>query len=104
MSGINACLELGADVIVNTDADNQYNAEDIPKLTQPILQGEAEIVIGERPISEIAHFSPLKKSLQKLGSWMVRIVSETNVKDAPSGFRAFTRDAARQLTVFNEYT
>lgn len=104
MTGINACLELGADIIVNTDADNQYNADDIPILTEPILRGDAEIVIGERPISKIAHFSPLKKLLQKVGSAMIRWISDTNIKDAPSGFRAFSRNAAQQLIVFNEYT
>lgn len=104
MTGINACLERGADIIVNTDADNQYNAADIPLLTDPILRGDAEIVIGERPISKIAHFSPLKKLLQKVGSGMIRWISDTNIKDAPSGFRAFSRHAAQQLIVFNEYT
>ena len=104
MSGLDACLRYGADVIVNTDADNQYSAYDIPALTAPILNGEAEIVVGERPIKSIKHFKPLKKFLQKLGSWVVRIASNTNVADAPSGFRAISREAAQKLMVFNDYT
>lgn len=104
MAGVEACLGFGADIIVNTDADNQYEAADIPKLVEPILRGEAQIVIGERPISEVAHFSPLKKGLQKIGSMVVRIASGTDVADAPSGFRAITRDAAMQLNVFSRYT
>lgn len=104
MSGLDECLRLGADVIVNTDADNQYNADDIPLLVQPILENRAEVVIGERPIGSIKHFSPLKKSLQKLGSWVVRAVSETDIPDAPSGFRALSRTAAQRLVVFNDYT
>lgn len=104
MTGIDACLKLGADVIVNTDADNQYNGADIPKLTSPILSGEAEIVIGARPISETEHFSWIKKKLQRLGSWAVRIASQTDVADAPSGFRAISREAAMRLNVFNAYT
>ncbi|RYD72219.1 MAG: glycosyltransferase family 2 protein [Verrucomicrobiaceae bacterium] len=104
MAGLDACLRLGADIIVNTDADNQYEAADIPKLVDPILRGEAAIVVGARPISEIEHFSPLKKSLQKLGSWVVRTASDTDIADAPSGFRAITREAAMQLNVFSQYT
>lgn len=104
MAGIEACLIAGADIIVNTDADNQYCAEDIPKLIEPILSGRAEIVIGTRPISKIKHFSLTKKILQKLGSWVVRIASNTDISDAPSGFRAISREAAMQLNVFNEYT
>jgi len=104
MTGLNAALKLGADVIVNTDADNQYNADDIPALVQPIIEERADIVIGARPISEIAHFSPIKKALQKLGSWVVRVSSGTDVKDAPSGFRAISREAAKQMMVFNEFT
>lgn len=104
MTGLEACLQLGADVIVNTDADNQYNANDIPALTQPILQNQAEIVVGARPISAIEHFSPIKKLLQKLGSWAVRIASKTNIPDAPSGFRAISRSAAQRLIVFSDYT
>lgn len=104
MAGLDACLRNGADIVVNTDADNQYNAEDIPKLIEPILKGEAEIVVGARPITEIAHFSPLKKMLQKMGSWVVRAASNTDVADAPSGFRAMSRKAASQLNVFSQYT
>ena len=104
MAGIEACLKAGADIIVNTDADNQYCAGDIPKLIQPILDGEAEIVIGARPIQDIKDFSPIKKFLQKLGSYVVRIASNTNIPDAPSGFRAISREAALRLNVFNEYT
>ena len=104
MAGIEACLKAGADIIVNTDADNQYCADDIPKLIQPILEGEAEFVIGARPIQEIKDFSPVKKFLQKLGSWVVRIASKTDIPDAPSGFRAISRKAALKLNVFNEYT
>ena len=104
MTGLHAALERGADIIVNTDADNQYNAADIPALIAPILKGEAQYVIGARPISGIEHFSPLKKMLQKLGSRVVRTISGTNVADAPSGFRAITRDAALQLNVFSNYT
>ncbi len=104
MAGVDACLRLGADVIVNTDADNQYNADDIPKLIEPILSGNAAIVVGARPIEAIEHFSPVKKQLQKLGSWVVRAASGTDIPDAPSGFRAMTREAAMQLNVFSEYT
>lgn len=104
MAGLEASLKAGADIIVNTDADNQYCADDIPQLIRPILLGQAEIVVGARPISEIQHFSPAKKFLQKLGSWVVRLASNTDIPDAPSGFRAFSREAAMQLNVFNEYT
>ncbi|MSR88793.1 MAG: glycosyltransferase family 2 protein [Candidatus Margulisbacteria bacterium] len=104
MTGIEACLCRGADIIVNTDADNQYCADDIEKLVAPILNGKAEVVVGERPIFEINHFSISKKYLQKLGSWMVRTLSKTNVQDAPSGFRAYSRNAAMRLNVFNTYT
>ncbi|HRZ26644.1 MAG TPA: glycosyltransferase family 2 protein [Spirochaetota bacterium] len=103
-AGLDACIHLGADVIVNTDADNQYDARDIPKLLQPILEGKADIVIGARPISQIQHFSLIKKILQKFGSYVVRNVSKTDIPDAPSGFRALTRDAAMKLNVFNNYT
>src|SRR5690606_39133444 len=91
-------------VIVNTDADNQYVAADIPLLTEPVLQDRADMVIGARPISEIEHFSPAKKLLQKLGSWVVRVTSKTDVADAPSGFRAISRAAAQQFVVFNHHT
>ncbi len=104
MTGLNACLRLGADVIVNTDADNQYNAGDIPALVKPVIQKEADIVVGARPIENIRHFSPLKKWLQKLGSWVVRKVSGTDIPDAPSGFRAFSKEAAMRINVFSEYT
>ncbi len=104
MTGLDACLKLDADVIVNTDADNQYEASDIPKLTAPILAGEADMVIGGRPISETEHFSWIKKKLQHLGSWAVRVASKTNVTDAPSGFRAISRETAMRLNVFNPYT
>ncbi len=104
MRGLEACLQRGADIVVNTDADNQYNGADIEKLVAPVVAGEAEMVVGARPIESIAHFSPLKKFLQKLGSHMVRVLSGTDVADAPSGFRAFSRDCAAQLHVFNKYT
>jgi len=104
MTGLDACLRLGADVIVNTDADNQYEAADISKLTAPVLAGEADMVIGTRPINETEHFSWIKKKLQHLGSWAVRIASKTRVEDAPSGFRAISRDTAMRLHVFNAYT
>ena len=104
MAGIDASLKLGADVIVNTDADNQYKSKYIPALVSPILKGNAEIVIGVRPISNIEHFSYIKKLLQKFGSWVVRYVSQTNIEDAPSGFRAFSRDAALRLNIYNNYT
>ena len=103
-AGIQACLSHGADIIVNTDADNQYCADDIPKLVGPIVERRADIVIGARPIDNIEHFSAIKKALQRLGSAVVRHVSGTDVEDAPSGFRAFSRSAAQQLHVFGEYT
>lgn len=103
-TGLDACVQLGADVIVNTDADNQYYAGDIAKLVKPVLDGQAEMVIGARPISTIEHFSLFKKLLQRLGSWVVRVASKTDIPDAPSGFRAISRSAAQRLTVFNEYT
>jgi len=104
MTGIQACLRLGADVIVNTDADNQYCGADIPKLTAPVLSHEADIVIGARPIDQTEHFSWIKKKLQRLGSWAVRVASKTDVADAPSGFRAISREAAMRLNVFGAYT
>lgn len=104
MAGLRECLKQGADVIVNTDADNQYCAADIPLLVQPILDGSSEYVIGERPIEDTAHFSPLKKMLQRLGSWVVRIASGTAIPDAPSGFRALSRECAKNLNVYNNYT
>ena len=104
MQGIDFCLKAGADIIVNTDADNQYRADDIHKLVEPILGNKADIVIGTRPISQIDRFSYLKKKLQWLGSWVVRYVSQTDVEDAPSGFRAITRETALRLYVFNKFT
>jgi glycosyltransferase involved in cell wall biosynthesis len=104
MAGIEACLQAGADIIVNTDADNQYCGADIPKLIAPILAGDAQIVIGARPIQQISHFSPIKKFLQKSGSFVVRLASQTQIADAPSGFRAISREAALRLNVFNQYT
>ncbi|WP_337022325.1 MULTISPECIES: glycosyltransferase family 2 protein [unclassified Pantoea] len=104
MTGIDNCLKLGADVIINTDADNQYDANNIPDLVGPILNHRSEMVIGARPIATIEHFSPAKKLLQKLGSWVVRGASKTSVPDAPSGFRAISRSAAQKLIVFSEYT
>ncbi len=104
MAGLDACLRNGADIIVNTDADNQYVGEDIEKLVRPILNGEADMVIGERPIDQTEHFSPLKKKLQHFGSWVVRKASKTDIPDAPSGFRAYSREAALRMNVVNEYT
>lgn len=104
MAGLDACLRNGADIIVNTDADNQYCGADIEKLVRPILDGEAGMVIGERPIDDTEHFSPLKKQLQHLGSWVVRKASNTDVPDAPSGFRAYSRHTAMRMNVINEYT
>ncbi len=104
MAGLDACLSYGADIIVNTDADNQYCGEDIAALVKPILEGKADIVIGERPIDKTPHFSWLKKKLQHFGSWVVRMASRTGIPDAPSGFRAFSREAAMHINVVNEYT
>jgi glycosyltransferase involved in cell wall biosynthesis len=104
LAGLDSCIKLGADVIINTDADNQYVAADIPLLVAPILAGSADVVIGARPIDEIKSFSPAKKMLQKAGSFVVRFVSKTNIPDAPSGFRAITREAAMRFNVFNDYT
>ena len=102
--GLEASVHAGADIVVNTDADNQYRADDIERLIAPILAGEAEIVVGERPIEEIPHFSPVKKLLQRVGSWVVRLASRTDIPDAPSGFRAMSRQAAMKLQVFNSYS
>ncbi|MDZ7267396.1 MAG: glycosyltransferase family 2 protein [candidate division KSB1 bacterium] len=104
MAGLDACLKLGADLIVNTDADNQYRGADIEKLVRPILEGRADMVIGDRQVEKIAHFSPLKIKLQKLGSWVVRHVSETSVPDATSGFRAYSREAALRMNVISRFT
>ena len=103
-AGLSAALDMGADIIVNTDADNQYCAKDIEKLIEPILNQRADIVIGTRPVDKIKDFSMTKKILQKLGSCIIRFFSSTKVKDAPSGFRAFSRNAAIQLNVFDKYT
>src|SRR5437763_7346289 len=103
-AGLDACLKLGADVIVNTDADNQYYGDDIPKLVAPILEGRADMVVGDREVMTIAHFSPLKKALQRLGSWVVRQASETDVPDTTSGFRAYNREAAMQMAVVSKFT
>lgn len=104
MAGIDACLHLGADIIVNTDADDQYVGADIERLVRPILDGKSDIVIGERPIDETEHFSKKKKMFQHLGSWVVRLASNSDIPDAPSGFRAYSREAALRLNVVNEYT
>lgn len=104
MAGLDGCLRNGADIIVNTDADNQYCAKDIQKLIQPILEEQADIVIGARPIDETEHFSFIKKKLQHFGSWVVRKASNTDIPDAPSGFRAFSREAAMRINVVNDYT
>jgi glycosyltransferase involved in cell wall biosynthesis len=102
--GLEACLKAGADVIVNTDADNQYAAASIPALVEPVVAGRAQIVIGERPIMATREFSLIKKLLQRLGSAVVRIASNTRIPDAPSGFRAMHKEAALSLCVFNNYT
>jgi glycosyltransferase involved in cell wall biosynthesis len=104
MAGLDASLKLGADIVVNTDADNQYKASDIPKLIGPILRGDADMVVGDRVIESIEHFSPLKKQLQRLGSAVVRRASDTNVPDTTSGFRAYNREAALQVTVVSRFT
>ena len=102
--GLLACLERGADIIVNTDGDNQYPGRYVDDLVQPILQGEADMVIGDRQIDTIEHFTWLKKRLQKLGSRVVRWASKTEVPDATSGFRAFSKEAALRLSIYSEYT
>ena len=104
LAGLDACLKNGADIIVNTDADNQYVGKDIEKLVRPILEGKTDIVIGERPVDTTEHWSPLKKKLQHFGSWVVRKASKTGIPDAPSGFRAYSREAALRMNVINEYT
>jgi glycosyltransferase involved in cell wall biosynthesis len=104
MVGLDACLRLGADIIVNTDADNQYNGQDIPRLIEPILEGKADMVVGDRQINDVEYFSPIKKKLQNLGSWVVRNVSGTDIPDATSGFRAFSREAALRLNVVSRFT
>lgn len=104
MAGLDLALRNGADIIVNTDADNQYCGADIEKLVRPILEKKADIVIGERPIDETDHFSWMKKKLQRFGSWVVRKASKTDIPDAPSGFRAYSKHAAMRMNVNNEYT
>ena len=104
MAGLDASLRLGADIIVNTDADNQYPGHEIPRLIAPILAGEADMVVGDRGVAQVEHFSPTKRLLQRLGSWVVRKVSGTRVTDATSGFRAFTRDAALRINIVSEFT
>lgn len=104
MAGIDACLRLGADIIVNTDADNQYVGDDILKLVKPILDGKYDTVIGSRPIDKTEHFSNNKKFFQHLGSWVVRMASNTEIPDAPSGFRAYSRQSAMKLNIINQYT
>ena len=103
-AGIDACVKAGADFIVNTDADNQYSGQDIPKLLAPLLRGEADIVIGDRNIAELRHMSWRKRQLQALGSWVVRQVSNTSVPDTTSGFRAYTREAALRMTIVSEFS
>ncbi|HET9316459.1 MAG TPA: glycosyltransferase family 2 protein [Vicinamibacteria bacterium] len=104
MAGLDASLKLGADVIVNTDADNQYPGHEIPRLLAPILAGQADMVVGDRGVAELRHFSPTKRLLQRLGSWVVRKVSGTSIGDATSGFRAFTREAALRINIVSEFT
>jgi len=104
MAGLDASLKLGADIIVNTDADNQYKGEDITKLIKPILEGRANMVIGDRETDTIEHFSTTKKILQKMGSWVVRQVSNTEIPDATSGFRAYSKEAALKMNVISEFT
>ena len=103
-SGVKAALDAGADIIVNTDADGQYEGADIAKLVGPILAGEADLVIGDRGVAKNEHFGPLKKQLQRLGSFVVRRLSRTDITDAVSGFRAFSRDAARQINITTEFS
>ena len=103
-AGLDACLKLGADVIVNTDGDNQYDGKDIPKLVEPIIAGRADMVVGNREVHTIEHFSPLKITLQRLGSWVVRQASSTEVPDTTSGFRAYNREAAIQMAVVSKFT
>ncbi len=102
--GLQACLDQGADIIVNTDGDNQYSGDCVRDLVNPILKGDAEMVVGDRQINTIQHFSGVKKILQKLGSWIVRLASKTDVPDATSGFRAFSKEAALRLSIFSDYT
>jgi glycosyltransferase involved in cell wall biosynthesis len=103
-AGLDACLKLGADVVVNTDADNQYSGADVPKLVAPILAGEADMVVGDRRVATIEHFSGRKKALQRLGGWVVRRISGTMIADTTSGFRAYNREAALGLLVTDNFT
>lgn len=103
-AGIDASLKAGADYIINTDADNQYSAHEIPKLLAPLLRGDADIVIGDRNVAELQHMSWRKRQLQRLGSWVVRQVSNTTVPDTTSGFRAYTREAALRMTIVSEFS
>jgi len=103
-AGLDAALQAGADIIVNTDADNQYRGEEVARLVQPILEGRADIVVGDRGVSNLEHFSPLKRWLQRLGSWVVERAAGIPIPDATSGFRAFSREAALRLTVLSDYT
>jgi glycosyltransferase involved in cell wall biosynthesis len=103
-AGLDACLKLGADIVVNTDADNQYSGADVAKLVAPILAGEADMVVGDRQVAQIDHFSGSKKGLQRLGSWVVRRLSGTEITDTTSGFRAYNREAALQLSVVDNFT
>ncbi len=103
-AGLDASLKLGADVIVNTDADNQYDGSDVPRLVEPILRGHADMVVGDRQVSAIEHFSGAKKLLQRLGSWVVRAASATEIPDATSGFRAYNREAALQVQAVSRFT
>src|SRR5438477_8589899 len=103
-AGLDACLKLGADVVVNTDGDNQYDGRDIPRLVEPILEGRADMVVGDRGVESVEHFSPLKKRLQRVGSWVVRGASGTDVPDTTSGFRAYNREAAIQVQVVSKFT
>ncbi|MCB9555659.1 MAG: glycosyltransferase family 2 protein [Deltaproteobacteria bacterium] len=104
MAGIDASLRLGADVIVNTDADNQYNGADIPALIRPILEHRADLVVGDRCVQSVDEFSATKKNLQRVGSWVVRLASNTSVPDATSGFRAISREAALRMFVTSDFT
>jgi len=104
MVGLDVSLKLGADIIVNTDADNQYNGEDFAKLVKPVIEGKADMVVGDRIIDTVEHFSATKKILQKLGSWVVQQVSNTKIPDATSGFRAYSKEAALKINVISEFT
>jgi len=104
MDGVDYCIYQGADIVVNTDGDNQYKSKEIPKLVKPILDGDADIVIGDRQTQQIKHFGPLKKFLQKTGSWFVNQVAQTDVNDTVSGFRAYTKDAANKIMIVNSFS